>query len=173
MSTNDYLMECLRSDDWEPILDVINQYDSFDDFPWPYVYPRIDSLYPGSKYILTTRISSEVWFKSLVKHAERTGPTRMKVLAYGYPMPQDAKQEHINLYEKHNQDARLYFSGRDADYTEVCWERGDDWKKICDFLGEKVPDMPMPWENKAPMLSRRMRMLGFLRRTKASLRQKQ
>lgn len=147
---NEELTRCLRAGNWTPIWQVADRHNALEDFPWPLAYKEMDARYPGSKFILTTRINSEVWFKSLVKHADRTGPTEHKKLAYGYEMPHPFKREHIAFYEQHNQEARQYFEGRETDFLEVCWERGDGWQKICDFLGHEVPNTEFPWSNKAP-----------------------
>lgn len=112
----------------------------------------MDQRYSGSKFILTVRASSEVWFQSLQKHADRTGPTNLKQLAYGYEKPNGLKKEHIYLYEKHNQEVRQYFKGRDQDFLEVCWETGDKWEEICSFLGHSIPKTKFPWINKSPNL---------------------
>lgn len=154
---NEDLTRSLMSNNWEPILQVVERYNAFEDFPWPLIYQEMDIKYPGSKFILTTRISSEVWFKSLLKHAERTGPTEHRKLVYGYEMPHKFKQEHISFYEQHNQTAREYFKKRKHDFLEVCWEKGDAWEKICTFLGQDIPLIPFPWANKAPSRWQRLK----------------
>ena len=136
-----------RSDD---VLRYAEQYDSFEDWPWPLMYKELDSHFPGSKFILTTRLSPDKWYGSLVKHSERTGPTEARKLVYGYTNPHDKKNEHIRFYQKHNADVRAYFDGRDSDFIELCWGRGDDWQKLCHFLDKEVPDAPFPHANKSP-----------------------
>ncbi|MBI1373228.1 MAG: hypothetical protein GC159_10895 [Phycisphaera sp.] len=123
-------------------------YDSFEDWPWPLLYRQLDTAYPGSRFILTTRISSEVWFDSLCRHAERTGPTRFRTHVYGHAMPHDHRDDHIAVYERHNDEVRRYFATRPDQFIELCWERGDGWEQLADFLGRPVPAIPFPHLNK-------------------------
>ena len=59
-------------------------YDSFDDFPWCYLYTQIEQTYPNTRFVFTVRASPEVWLDSLNKHYCRTGPELAKYVAYGY-----------------------------------------------------------------------------------------
>lgn len=46
---------------------IVEQYDAFQDNPWPILYRELDDRYPKSKFILTLR-SSESWIRSQVRH---------------------------------------------------------------------------------------------------------
>ena len=48
------------------LLKLMEFYDSFEDWPWPYLYKEAYEKFPESKFILTTRKNEEVWFKSLI-----------------------------------------------------------------------------------------------------------
>ncbi|MCS4122727.1 sulfotransferase family protein [Salinibacter ruber] len=132
------------------ILKVSDSYNGFQDFPWPLLYKEMDKRYEKSKFILTTRKTEYAWFESLKKHADRKGNTEHKKIAYGFEKTRGLKEEHISLYNKHNREVREYFEGREGKLLEVCWETGDGWRDICDFLGHDVPDHPFPHINESP-----------------------
>ena len=133
----------------EGLLGIIEQYDSFEDWPWPLVFREIDEMVPGSKFILTLRESPERWYESLCKHSMRTGPTHIRKHIYGYEMPHGHKAEHIRFYDEHIDNVRSHFSGRPGDLLEVCWGKGDGWAELASFLGRSAPGLPFPHENKS------------------------
>ena len=47
--------------------DLVENYDAFQDNPWPILYKELDAKFPGSKFVLTLR-SPESWIKSQLKH---------------------------------------------------------------------------------------------------------
>lgn len=51
LKSNHFAGEILYQDNWN----IINKYDAFSDTPIPFIYKKLDSLHPGSKFILTTR----------------------------------------------------------------------------------------------------------------------
>jgi hypothetical protein len=81
-----------------PIFEHADQYESFEDWPWPLIYKELDQKYEDAKFILTRRTDASAWFSSLKRHALRTGPTEYREVAYGYPMPLGKEQvESVNL----------------------------------------------------------------------------
>jgi hypothetical protein len=139
-----------RREDYPSLLEWIGQYDSFEDWPWPLFYREIDKAYPDAKFILTRRKNPKSWFKSLCKHAERTGPTEFRKYIYGYEMPHGHEREHIRYYTEHNDAVRDYFKDRPRDFLEVCWEEGDGWDQLAPFLGLEKPSVSFPHANKSP-----------------------
>ncbi len=137
-------------DDRSQVLDVLKNKDSCEDFPWPFLYQEIDRRYPDSLFILTTRKSPEIWYQSLCKHFDRGGENLEKRLAYGYETPHGYKAEHIQFYLDHYQSVIRYFADKPQKLLMVCWENGDGWKEICNFLGHPVPEISFPHANKAP-----------------------
>nr|NQU92390.1 sulfotransferase family protein [Bacteroidota bacterium] len=131
------------------IFQVSDHYEGFEDWPWPLLYRELDIRYPDSKFILTVRKDPETWFESLCKHADKTGPTLTREIAYGYAMPHHYKEHHINTYNKHNQEVIEYFAGRDDQLTVVCWEKGSGWAELTAFLGVPIPDIPFPHVNQS------------------------
>ncbi|XCN74206.1 MAG: sulfotransferase family protein [Candidatus Electrothrix aestuarii] len=135
--------------DFSRIVQHVSRYDLFEDWPWPLIYKQLDEMFPGSKFILTVRSSAETWLESLKKHSMRTHPTKhCRKLAYNFNFPHKHEKEHVEFYIKHNDCVRSYFDNRRNDFVELCWENGDGFEKLCNFLGYDVPDVPFPHANK-------------------------
>jgi hypothetical protein len=139
-----------RVRDYPAIMRLVEQYASFDDWPWPLIYREIDNLFPKAKFILTVRRNPDVWFDSLCRHADRTGPTLFRKAVYGFEMPHNHKREHIRYYEAHTDSVREHFSNDPDKLLEVCWEDGDGWEKLSTFLTLPLPEIPFPHENRSP-----------------------
>lgn len=140
----------------ETVLRFAEEYDSFEDWPWPLIFRELDARFPGSKFILTVRRSPDAWLRSLQKHALLTGPTEFRQLAYGFAVPDGHEAEHLAVYERHNREVRAYFATRPGDFLEVCWEAGDGWRQLADFLGHPVPDVPLPHANRSDRKRRQL-----------------
>lgn len=143
------LLQDFRDGNFQRFDPVISRYDLFQDWPWPLMYRYLDETYPGSKFILTTRISDSAWLDSLKSHSMRTGLDHCRLLAYGYEYPQENETSHIDQYNSHNANVREYFSNRADDFLELCWERGDGWSELCSFLNKEIPNIPLPHANRA------------------------
>lgn len=130
-----------------PIRLAIARHQSFDDFPWCYLYEYIEQRYPNSKFVLTRRKSAEAWYQSLVKHHLRGESVHNDKLFYGYHSPMQNPKHFVQLYESHNERVRQYFRG-DPRFLEVCWEDGDGWDELCGFLGRRTPKENFPHSNK-------------------------
>ncbi len=132
-----------------PLFDIIERFDSFEDWPWPLMWRQVFEKYGASaRYILTTRRSAEVWVESLKAHSLTTHPTRaMRPLIYGYYYPHGYEAEHKEAYLGHNSEVRAFFA-REAPqaFLEVCWETGSSWPQLCNFLHKPIPDVPLPHE---------------------------
>lgn len=145
------LMECYNNRDLNSVFQVSDQYDSFEDWPWPLIYRELDEKYPEAKFILTIRKDPETWFESLCRHALRTGPTRAREIAYGYSMPMENPVRHMDIYRNHNQAVIDHFSGRPGKLLVISWEANPTWSVLCDFLGcTTIPQSAIPHENKSP-----------------------
>lgn len=143
------LTRAVDEGDLRPVFQVADEYDSFEDWPWPLIYEELDTRYPDARFILTTRKDSATWFNSLKRHADRTGPTAFREIVYGHPMPHGHESEHVQRYEQHNANVRAYFDGRD-DLLEVCWEEQAEWEPICEFLDRPIPGSSFPHANESP-----------------------
>lgn len=137
----------------ESVLSMMDEFESFEDWPWPLVYKEAFVRYPNAKFILTTRLSDDVWYDSLSGHVlRRKGGEDFKYrkYIYGYENPLENKQRHIDVYRKHNNEVRSFFSENNENFLEICWEKGDGWEKLCGFLDEPVPNISLPHANKKP-----------------------
>lgn len=142
------LEDIVYRNDISRIIHEVDNYDLFEDWPWPLIYQRLDQLFPGSKFILTVRSSEDKWIESLKNHSMQHPTIHCRKLAYGFDFPHNHEKEHIEFYRRHNDSVRLYFDGRSKDFLEICWENGDGWEKLCNFLGYDLPDVPLPHANK-------------------------
>ena len=143
------LLQDWRDGNVQRLDSVISRYELFQDWPWPLMYRYLDETYPGSKFILTTRITDSAWLESLKKHSMRTKLDHCRSLAYGYEYPHENKTSHIDQYNSHNANVRQYFSNRSDDFLEICWEKGDGWSELCSFLNKEIPEAPLPHANRS------------------------
>jgi|Wag4MinimDraft_6_1082665.scaffolds.fasta_scaffold85411_1 hypothetical protein len=136
----------------ETILADMEEADSFEDWPWPLLFRQVSMRFTDARFILTTRRSPEQWFESLASHVRRQEgrgfPFRKYI--YGCDNPDDDRQHHINVYQSHNTTVRRFFADQPHRLLEVCWDNGDGWEQLCDFLGHPQPGRPFPHCNAAP-----------------------
>ena len=129
--------EHYRAGRFEPLLDWMDRYDSFEDWPWPLIYREVDRRFPDAKFVLTVRDSPDRWYRSLCKMAVRMGPLdEFERHIYGYSMPQGRRQEHIQFYEKHNREVQEYFQDRPGKLLTIDWSAETDSSRLARFLGE-------------------------------------
>ena len=138
----------------EDVYAVIDEFESFEDWPYPLMYRELYDRYgDDARFILTTRIDPDTWFESLKSHSLRSDPNRhCRQLAYGFPYPHGLMKEHVAIYERHNAGVRRFFADKQKAslLLDVCWERGDGWNELCRFLDHPVPSIPFPHENRKP-----------------------
>ena len=139
---------------------IIEEYHVFEDWPWPLLYKYIYDKYPTSKFILTMRENSEIWFDSLYRHSKRTGPTEQRKQIYGYhdPDPNDIKNKtkHIEIYNKYYDQVVEFFKSHDEKRLLILYiDDKEKEKKIYDFIGRefnkynfiKYPHSNRDWKN--------------------------
>lgn len=133
------------------LLEVLNYYDSVEDYPWPLLFKEIYERYPDSKFILTKRLSGEVWYKSLESHIKRVKKTHIKYEPYliGIGDPLLNKEKYIEFYEKHNEAVVDFFADKKDSLLSVCWEEGDGIPELEQFLGVEKCNFELPHANKA------------------------
>lgn len=146
------LLESFSKGDYNSIFQIVDEFDSFEDWPWPLIYKELDEKYENSKFILTIRKDQNTWYNSLCKHAQRTGPTKARKIAYGYFMPEENRKAHLFIYNSHNESVINYFSQRKDKLLVVCWENGDSWEKLCNFLNFPIPLVNFPHENSSSII---------------------
>ncbi len=137
------------------------EFDGFQDNPWPLVYREMDAMWPGSKFILTTR-NVDKWIASQVKHfGKRETPMRHMIYGNNHGCPAGNEQRYAQVFDSHIAAARSYFKGRDEDFLEIDLTVDSSWAPICGFLGVEEPSIPFPHANSA---SQRMNDGSLLRR---------
>ncbi len=132
---------------WTMADELVQQYDAFQDNPWPVIYREMDHKYPGSKFIFMTR-SSESWIRSQVKDFGLR-ETPMRKWIYGVGCPEGNEEIYVARFKRHNREVIEYFANRPNDLLTLDLTSGDGWEKLCTFLGTDVPDTPFPHANKA------------------------
>ncbi|MFV0296566.1 MAG: sulfotransferase family protein [Hyphomicrobiaceae bacterium] len=144
------LLEKWRKGEHDAVWQQIEPFESFDDWPYPFMYKEAFERYGSdAKFILTMRKTPEIWLRSLEKHSLRTTPIyHCRKLAYGFDYPFGHEQEHLAFYTRHNAEVQQFFAERAPDQLlVVCWEEGHGWDELCPFLGIETPDLPFPHEN--------------------------
>lgn len=138
---------------YDELFAIVDSHDSLEDFPWPFMIEELDRRYPDSLFILTVRKSTNIWYRSLCRHAARWPDTKPSLkLAYGHGEPRDDPQHHKRLYEEHNRRVKDYFEHRPDQLLVLCLEQGMGWSELCSFLNTAVPKVPFPAKNRAPTL---------------------
>lgn len=157
VGTRRELLVDLREGRMDRIFAVADAHDAFEDWPWPLAYREFHARYgDDARFILTVRRSPDAWLKSLKKHSLITSPTgHCRGLAYGPDYPFGHEAEYLAFYERHNREVVDHFrdAGASHQLITLCWENGDGWPELCDFLGDPVPDAAFPHANPATPLS--------------------
>lgn len=139
------LYQASRFDD---LVSLMEPYDSFEDWPWPLAIDELDRAYPDARFILTTRASTDDWYRSLCRMAVRIGPlNEYEPHIYGTSMPQRDPDGHRSFYENHNAEVRERFADRPDRFLELCWDEPEALDQLAAFLGEQPP-ATAPHENR-------------------------
>jgi len=140
------LIEPLTRGDLEPVYDVADTFDAFEDHPWPQLFKEMDARYPGSKFVLTLRDEAS-WIESVVNHLGFL-PDPMQKLTYGVGFPAGFEDVFLDRYRRHNADVQDYFRDRPDDLLVLDFWQEAGWDTLCRFLGKPVPEQAFPHLNK-------------------------
>jgi hypothetical protein len=129
------------------VIAATGEFDSFEDFPWFWCYESLASQYPDARFVLTRRRDDGVWRRSFHNHMRTIPPERIELgrqLAERFlpGVPID------DLHQVHNERVRAFFADKPGRLLEVCWEETPSWERLCAFLGQPVPPVPFPHENR-------------------------
>ncbi|MEM8526638.1 MAG: sulfotransferase family protein [Bacteroidota bacterium] len=134
--------------DYDKILRIIEPYDALEDTPWYMIYKELDQRIPNCKFILTIR-ESESWYKSVSRHIGDLRSAQHEWIYGRYKgLPKDDEANTLQVYNRHNQEVLEYFKDRPEDLLVLDFTKGDQWEKICSFLGKEIPQVPFPHQNK-------------------------
>ncbi len=167
----------LMLSDWEKrdfrrIVKFCQKYEVFQDIPFSlaYTYQILDYVFPGSKFILTVRDSSEQWFESVTRfHTKIIAKNRLptvddlKEFPYIYKGWLWAAEQavygvnentlynrlvYVDQYESHNNQVREYFRRRKGDLLVINLTESNAGEKLGLFLRHKS-SIEMPHLNKS------------------------
>lgn len=127
------------------ITPMLEQYDAFQDNPWPILFQSLDQYRPDSKFILTYR-PEHLWWDSILAHFG-THTTPMREWIYGEGAPAGHEQIYRQRYREHNQAVLSYFKSRPQDLLALDITAGCEWRPLCQFLGVSEPKEPFPFIN--------------------------
>lgn len=132
-------------------LRIASAKDSFEDWPWPLVYREMNSSFPRSQFVLTTR-DPERWLSSYRAMLKAQGPPApelrtIRSLLFGVDPAIASDKELVARFIRHNSEIMEYFKTQPERLLVVDWEAGDSWAKLCDFLDMPIPDVPFPHLN--------------------------
>ncbi len=123
------------------------------DLPITILYDKLDSAYPGSKFILTTR-HEDTWIESVRNHWDHdsnrfragwsTDPFTHRVHKLVYGQKGFEEQLFRARYRRHNSDVAEYFRDRPQDLLVMDMDNGAGWGELCGFLGLPIPNAPYP-----------------------------
>jgi sulfotransferase family protein len=132
-------------------LSLLNEVQALTDIPVSPYYAQFDRLYPGSRFILTTR-ATDAWLTSIENHfrlyvEQRRDDFDDFVCACVYGTLHFSADRFRYVKELHEANVRRYFADRAGDLLVLNIAEGDDWKVLCDFLETPIPSEPFPHEN--------------------------
>lgn len=165
--------------DFASIIDYVknSKANVFQDVPFslPYTYSHLDNAFPNSKFILTIRNSSELWYNSIYKfHSEMYNagklPTKesLQNAPYVYPgwswqLMRDVffidehklydKVEFLNFYENYLGNVKKYFRNKPEQLIVIDLSIKEDYKRLCEFLNISSQHKEFPKITSSDLLS--------------------
>jgi len=133
---DNWYLNPLRWKEYYPIIKQrASKYDAFSDAPWMFLYKELDSWFPESKFVLTLRKDPLTLAKSDTN--QWRGKSQIPSI-----------NKFIQRYENHNNKILEYFQSK-SNFLTMCFELGDGWEKLCNFLNiKKIPNCSFPHLNK-------------------------
>jgi hypothetical protein len=105
----------------------------------------LDSQYPGSHFVLTTRPFDD-WLDSRKRHVQRNVALKEAGEYHDTFLVID-EEKWTNEWTVHMERVHAYFAGR-ADFLEVDFTNNPEWGPLCAFLGVVEPAEAFPWVNR-------------------------
>lgn len=140
----------------DQVLRIAEQYDAFQDNPWPIFYRDLDAHFPDSRFILSIR-PTEQWLRSAVRHfGHKDTPMRERIYGAGYGHPVGNEDVYRARYDQHNREVMAYFRDRPDDLLVFDVADPDPWTRLCGFLGADIPDEPFPRAQTAEQRERQL-----------------
>lgn len=162
------LVHSYLSGNHSEIYEISRDYGAFEDLPWSLMFRALASAYPDAFFVLTRRRSADTWLRSLRRHirayperSEEGEALRNSIFGAAYPWRRRDSTRYVEFYERHNAEVREFFAGHDR-FAELCWEEGDEWARLCTYLGTSQPAEEFPLMNPAKRLGRIRQIRVFL-----------
>ncbi|WP_170384197.1 sulfotransferase [Ruegeria atlantica] len=127
-------LAAFKVQDLETLFRISEMFDSFDDYPWPFLYRVMHEKYPDAKFVLTKRENPDTWWKSLNTHNLRQGPKDNQLMSLNGYLPAQNAAELKEFYLRHIEEVREYFSGSE-NFIEICWNDQEARSKLVSFIG--------------------------------------
>lgn len=172
-AAGEMLMEDWAKRDFRRLIKYCRTATAFRDVPFslPYTYQAMDAAFPGSKFILTVRDSSEQWYNSVIRyHTKIVGknrrPTADDLREYGYRFKGFVWRQqqlvygadettlydrdlYIRHYEQYNRDVLEYFRFRPDDLLVLNVSEPTALDRLCKFLEISPKGLQMPHLNRS------------------------
>ncbi|ONK15811.1 sulfotransferase family protein [Streptomyces sp. MP131-18] len=114
-------------------------------------YRYLDFMFPGAKFILTTRPVDD-WLgsmRSLFEHLNAQAMAdryhRLHQVLYGTTVYDEGLLRQAHL--RHEEEARAHFRSRPGSLLVLDLTAGDGFAQLCPFLGAEPPGEPFPHRN--------------------------
>jgi tetratricopeptide (TPR) repeat protein len=156
---------------WNPLTfelmsdDDLNYFSAFTDTKACLEFEKYYYMFQNSKFVYTTR-AIDTWVASVQRHWERQfglygfeavrEALVLDTLPHGSAFRNLVKTLYFNhadwpeAYRTHDRRVRQFFADKPKGrFLEFDVFRGDGWPELCEFLGNEVPALRFPWENRA------------------------
>jgi len=143
----------------KPILNQYQEYDAFIDYPIfePTIFSHIVDEYPNANYISLTRNLDdyvESVLKDKVKRLQQGIIDSWNWLGVGKQevfenYPEYQKNWIKNRTEFKHQSNLNWLKKKDINWLDLDICSGDEWNKLCNYLGTEVPNVKFPNINKS------------------------
>lgn len=132
---------------WQQALAVVDEYDAFQDNPWPLLWRQLKVRFPAARFVLTVR-DEQQWLDSAVRYfGAETTPMRELIYGPYAGSPLGNEELYLMRYREHNQAVRQAFSGC-PEFLELDITAGQGWEVLCGFLAVPEPEQPFPHANR-------------------------
>lgn len=128
---------------------VIEQYDAFQDNPWPLLWQELAADYPDALFILTLR-DDQQWLDSACRYfADKQTPMRALIYGVDAASPLGNEERYLQRYRQHNQEVQQYFAGR-SNFLLLDVSHPQAHDQLLGFLGLPLTGQAFPHLNKNP-----------------------
>ena len=129
-------------------LEQFDEYDALADIPVSARFELLDQVYPGSRFVLTTR-ELEGWLANRRKKRPDSRPRDLWVLearhrVYGRIGTDYDEGALRRAFADYHARVREHFAERPGDLLTLDIVAGEGWERLCPFLGVTAPEQPFP-----------------------------